>query len=391
MRNIFRRTLRQWSPGWILPLALLALPRCSSFSSGGDVSFTADRGASLLSSAVFCDIQQPPGRRCANATDKALGIRLESAAIELATGQKSTIGLDESPDARGRCGGEPEAVLFQGQFPDGQPVCLNCSRIGAPPLPYADASALCVALCKDLFKSSGQPGDPALFCTGERAHVSTNFVPAGGACFDGVCLDVGTPRADFLDPRRAPEPVTWGDLIGVGVTGTTLFRTTPTPGPGVFDAGAASVQVIGSGDAYVEFTAVGLDKTRLCGLTSGAPPDTNPGFDSIEFAVDLFKDGHVYIFEQGVKIAGPDTDPAHLNSFGTYQNGEKYRITLKNNFDGSAKVTYSRLTGSCTDGSVCPEQPLFTSSRPAHYPIRVDSSFHDQGATLNNVRLVRIR
>jgi hypothetical protein len=375
----------------VIPLALIALPGCGTLLTVDDVTYTSDRGPGPHPSAVFCDAPLPPGRRCATANDKAMGIRLSAAAIALVTGQKSTIGLDDSPEARGRCSGEPEAVLFQDQFPDGHPVCVDCSRIGAPPLPYADANALCVADCKDLFVASGQSGDPALFCA-VLAHVSTNFVPSGSACYDGACSDVGVPRPDFFDPRRSPEPVVWGDLAGVGVTGTTLIRTSPTPpNPQVFDAGAASTQLFTRGDGYVEFTVNEVDKSRLCGLSSGAPPDTNPDAASIGFAIDLFKDGRLYIFEKGAKVAGPDTDPGHMNSFGPYQGGEKYRINVRDNFDGSAKISYTRVTASCAVGNLCPEQVLYTSTASASYPIRVDTSFHDQGATLADVRVVRIR
>jgi hypothetical protein len=77
-----------------------------------------------------------------------------------------------------------------------------------------------------------------------------------------------------------------------------------------------------------------------------------------------------------------------------------FRVTVKDNLDGSgsfapmggtATVVYSRLTGSCTDGSVCAEEVLYTSQLQAHYPLRVDSSFRENLGTLTNVRLVRIR
>jgi hypothetical protein len=392
MPDTLKRLLHAGSAGWVIPLALLALPGCGDLLAVEGVTYTSDRGTGPHVNAVFCDVPRSPGRRCATAADKAIGIRLSAAAIALVTGQKSTIGLDDSPEALARCSGEPEAVLFQSEFPDGHAVCVDCGgAIGAPPHAYADANTLCVSECKDLYVATGQPGDPALFCA-FLSHVSTNFAPSGSACYDGACSDGGIPLPDFVDPRRTPEPVVWGDLAGVGVTGTTLIRTAPTPpNPQVFDAGAASTQLFTHGDGYVEFTVNEVDKSRLCGLSSGAPPDTNPDAASIGFAFDLFKDGHIYLFEKGTKIAGPDTDPGHQNSFGVYQTGEKYRINVRDNFDGTAKITYSRVTASCSVGNLCPDQLLYTSTSPAPYPIRVDSSFHDQGATLSDVRVVRIR
>ena len=59
---------------------------------------------------VFCDIEKPLERHCATAIEKATGVRLNAAAVALVAGQSGgNIGLDESPEARARCGGEPEA------------------------------------------------------------------------------------------------------------------------------------------------------------------------------------------------------------------------------------------------------------------------------------------
>ena len=64
---------------------------------------------------------------------------------------------------------------------------------------------------------------------------STNF-PASG-CFDNACSDGGTLRSDFVDPRRTPEAVAWGDLIGTTAAANSLTRTAPTTGN--FDGTAA--------------------------------------------------------------------------------------------------------------------------------------------------------
>ena len=105
------------------------------------------------------------------------------------------------------------------------------------------------------------------------------------------------------------------------------------------------------------------------------------------FGIDVFKDGRFYVFEQGTKIAGPDLN----QSFGPYVAGETFRVHVKDNFDGTANVTYSRLTASCTDGSPCPETVFYTSTAKGTYPLRVDSSFREQSGTLSNARLVRIK
>jgi hypothetical protein len=380
----------RWSNiGWLWPLALLAWPGCSSFSSGGNTQTI--RGPLPQSSAVFCDIEQPPGRHCASDAEVAIGIPLSEAALALVTGLRSPVGLDDSPAARCGADNRPQAVPFLGQFPDGQAVCLNCSVIGPAPQPYPDAGAVCFAMCKDLYASNGGTGDAAAFCR-DHARPSTNFFPDGGACFSGACRDSGTPTTDFLDPRRFPEPVVWQDLIGVTFADGTLTRSTATPAdPLTFDAGAASSQVIKPGDGYLEFTASETDTSRLIGLATGAPPDNNPNYQNIAAAIDLFKDGYLYLFENGAKVHGPVDDPAHLYAFRQYHTGERYRITVRDNFDGTAKVVYSFIAASCLDGHPCADEPFYTSTFSAHYPLRVDSSFHEHGATLKNARIVRIR
>ena len=182
-----------------------------------------------------------------------------------------------------------------------------------------------------------------------------------------------------------PGAVDWQNRISVDVRGDLLVRTSgPVNG---FDAGAASSQSITSGDGYVQFTAIETNTARLCGLSSGASPDTDPSYQNISFAIDLFTDGRFYVFEQGTKIPGPDLN----QSFGTYSAGDTFRVRVKDNFDGTANVTYVRLTASCQDGAVCPESVFYTSTAKALYPVRVDSSFRELNATLSHVLFVGIR
>src|SRR5690349_7948550 len=116
---------------WFWPLALLTLPSCgleTSGTCGAACSFNADPGPTPRTSAIFCDIEKPSGRHCASADEiDAIGIRLAAGAEALIVGHSSNIGLDYSPTATSHCGGGPEAVVFEGKFPDGLPVCLNCS------------------------------------------------------------------------------------------------------------------------------------------------------------------------------------------------------------------------------------------------------------------------
>lgn len=395
MRAILQ-LLRGWpATGWFWVVALLTLPNCS-FNVAGlpGLEPNFDPGDLPRSSGIFCDIERPDTRRCASSDDLMVGVRLSAGAVALATGQRSIIVIDESPAARARCGGQPEAFTAQGSFPDGDLLCLNCGVIGTT---YADANAACVARCLDVFSPTGPnvPPDPAAvaFCTAERAHASTNFLPLS-ACFANVCSEGGTRLDTFVDPRRAPEAVTWTDLIGVTALGNSLTRSAPETTPGAFDAGAASVQWVTRGDAYVEFSAAETNLSHVIGfaqIPDGCAfpcPDADPSLADISFAISLNRDGNFYLIEGGVLLMGPGVN----GSFGTYTAGERFRVSLRDHADGTATVTYSRLVGACGVGVPCPETVFFThTGGTPRYPFRVDASFRETAATLGDVRIVRIQ
>jgi len=387
MRHVIASSVRWLRVGWFWPLVLLALPDCG-FSSHAFVG-NFDPGPLPHTAAVFCDIEQPLARHCATEADKTNGIRLAAGAVALTNGSASGIALDFSADALNRCGGQPEAVGFQAAFPTGSLVCMNSSVIGTT---YADATAVCVTQCEDVFSPAGaeNPPDPQVvaFCTA-HAHPSTNM-PTNPPFFDAGCTDAGNRNESFIDPRQSPEPVVWQDLIGVaasGPDGNTLTRTAPNTG--AFDAGAASAQTITAGDAFVELTATETNTGRFGGLSSGAS-DPDATFRTIGFGLDLFNDAHVYIFETGSVQTGP-TPTANGPSFGTYASGDRFRVHATDNFDGTATISYAKVTGPCNDGAPCGETVFYTSPTKAAYPLRVDSSFNQIGGTLTNVRLARIR
>ena len=227
-----------------------------------------------------------------------------------------------------------------------------------------------------IFPNVPPTADTLAFCN-THAKVSTNF-PLN-ACFEGACTMEGTLRLDFEDPRRIPEPVDWINLNGVSATGGTLTRS--APGTGQYDAGASSSQLIAGGDAYVEFTATGTDGARLLALSSGPPPAGILTLNDIGFGTLVEFGGLLFVFESGNVVS----------SFGSYASGEKFRIKLRDNFNGTATVTYVRITGPCVDGTPCNETVFHTSTNPATYPVRVDALFREQGATITDARIVRIR
>jgi hypothetical protein len=393
MRDFLKTGVRLGRTHWFWPLALLTLPNCSFHVNGLPSNFKQSDGP--YNSVIFCDIEEKTGRHCpVSQAEIDSGVPLAAAATALATGRTSDHALDFSPDALARCAGKPEVVTFAGPFPEGFPVCMNCSADVGPAKLYPDEASVCQTKCWDLNGSDVPPtADTTAFCAA-HASISTNFAPTlGSLCLDGACLDAGTLRNDFVDPRRPPDPVIWGDLIGTatsGIAGNTLTRSAATTGN--FDAGAASTELITKGDAYVEFTANETNTARLGGLSEGPPPDNNPDFISIGWAIDLFKDGCVYIFESGVKQPGSVATCATPQAFAGYMAGQKFRVNVTDNNDAghTATISYALVTASCSPGMPCPTSVLYTSPTPAHYPLRVDSSFREQGGTLGDVNLVRI-
>jgi hypothetical protein len=87
-----------------------------------------------------------------------------------------------------------------------------------------------------------------------------------------------------------------------------------------------------------------------------------------------------------IPVAGPFT-PAWFV-------GEKFRINITDNHDGTASLSFSRLPSSCTPGLACTASvfypaPLETAPTAA-YPLRVDASFREGLATVKNATIMRI-
>ena len=416
MRDFLRSTGGPVWMGLFWPLVLLALSgglltvlSSCALQAGGlpGLPSAFDGGPEPRTSAVMCDIPKVPSpgsNDCANSTETGFGMSMSRAAVALVQGESSSLALDVSPAATNACGGFPRKIEFQGAFPDGYAVCLNCGT--QMPVPYKDANDVCVAQCIDLINHGDGPepeGGAESFCQ-LNARVSTNFDKT--TCFENACSSGGTLLPNFVDPRRTQEPVKWVDLIGTTPTGNTLTRTLPTSNPVNFDAGAASDQLIMKGDAWVEFEAAENNQGHAVGLSAvpvlpgGVPVDGDPSLKDIDFAIVLRTDGNVYIFEGGTKIIGPGVN----GSIGTYNAGDRFRVRVTDNNDllpHTATITYTRLTAPCTPAPpgtappgvlVCPEIQIGsqTASSPT-YPLRVDASLNQAGATLTNVTLVRIK
>ena len=160
MTDWLKSSLRWLSAGWFWPLVLLVLPTCGLSTSGVPVSPLLDQGKGDLTFGVFCDIPKANTPRCATDYDIMNGVPLQKAALALNTGQQSYIGLDYSPaalmkSASMNCLNQPLAIDFEGTFPNGYVVCLNCT--GGFPSAHADGNAVRAAQCHDLIYYYGSP------------------------------------------------------------------------------------------------------------------------------------------------------------------------------------------------------------------------------------------
>ncbi len=386
---------RRLMSGGLWLLVLFALPNCTLDRSGIVSLQNLDRGAFPWQGAVFCQIEKPL-RRCASTLtdeERASAIRIAEAAIALVEGRSSTIGIDDSLDAIVRCGPGGEAVLFEGPFPEGLPVCLNCDSIG-PTAPNPSPLAVCQRRCYDFYgvvdgEGSYGPDIPPhpevqAFCD-SRANVAVNMPDS---CLAGVCD--GGLRDDFVDPRRAFEGVGWTDHIGSTSSGDGSDLVRSAPATGAYDAGAVSLQWITRGDAFAEFGVTGDQRIGLTEIPAACPSpcaDTDPGVGAIGFAIEANADGRIYVYERGVKVEGPDIN----GSFGTFSNGERFRIALRDNGDDTATVAYQRVVSTCLPGAPCLTTVLSTSTGRPRYPFRVDASLKDPAKPVVSLRYARVK
>jgi hypothetical protein len=423
MRDFLNSGCRWLRTGWFFAFVLLALPNCGLNTRGNHVGEPqgdcqpeeecpapceppdpecpsvppkAFEPGPNATNAIMCDISKPEDEDvdyCATQAeiDDDVNISNTQAATALSTGKTRSFVLDWSDASLNECGGKPKKIEMFGPYPQGLTLCLNCgSQI---PSVYATPVKACIAKCKDLVNAGTIPAEGTdAFCLA-NTKTSTNYDK--DICYEGVC-DNGTPLppGSFIDPRLTQEPVKWVDHIGTddtGVDNNTLTRIAPTTGQTIadFNAGAASAQTILSGDAWIEFGAPEVDRDRVLSVRASCAdasncPDADPSLDAFGFGLDMNLDGQVYVVESApaLMIFGP---------FGPYTPTERYRVRVRDNHNGTATISYSRIVGVCAPGTECTEDVFFTSVATPPYPLRVDTSFHLQGGTLSNVTIVRIK
>ena len=146
----------------------------------------------------------------------------------------------------------------------------------------------------------------------------------------------------------------WTNLANVSASGNSLTKSGGCGG--CADAGAASQQAVASGTGYLEFSVSETDTLRFIGFSTGS---TGTAPDRIAAALRL-QAGRAEVRESGV-----------YRSEIAVTTGDVLRITV-----GGGSVKYSK------NGTV-----FYTSSTQPAYPLVINTSLLDLGATIKNVTI----
>jgi cysteine-rich repeat protein len=184
--------------------------------------------------------------------------------------------------------------------------------------------------------------------TGTEECDDGNTEPGDGC--DEVC---SLESSGGSDPGAFGPAVNWTHIVGVSQTGDDLVKVATTGG---WESGAVTTRSIVN-DGAVEFTTAEADRAKAVGLSQG---DGSQHYEDIDFAFLLTDAGTVQIYEQGV-LRG---------NFGAYAAGDVFRVEVT-----GETVRYRR------NGA-----QLFVSTVTPIFPLIVDTSLNQTGATVRDVR-----
>lgn len=193
--------------------------------------------------------------------------------------------------------------------------------------------------------------------TRNRAGTPSGGLPVvGRKAYDVTASYLGLTRkysvsGPLSTTSGSGQNVNWQNVVGVTASGNSLSK----PGAAGWDAGASSVQNLGSGGGYVQFTASETNTYRMLGLSNG---DSNQVYTDIDFALYEVADGSLQVYEGG----------AFRGTFGSYSPGDTLQVVVS-----GSTVTYKK------NGVT-----IYTSSTAPTYPLLVDTSLYSTGATLSN-------
>lgn len=169
---------------------------------------------------------------------------------------------------------------------------------------------------------------------------------------------VGLNTTVELTAPETTQGVTWtnlGYVFDASVDRSGLLKTRGTTS---WDAGTYSNEQIPSGEGFLEFIATETNTHRMVGLANG---NSNNNWNDIDYAFYLLNNGTVQIREYGSNSVWAST----------YQTGDVFRIAV----DAGTVRFYQNGT------------LVRTAPQAATYPLNVDTSFHNMGATVRGFRI----
>ncbi len=158
------------------------------------------------------------------------------------------------------------------------------------------------------------------------------------------------------------EHVAWVNQVNCTLAGNTLKKTRGRNDAA--DAGASSRQKLNAGDGYLEFTALETDKERYVGL-SAAPAGTEA--ETMDFALHL----------TGLPARGAFA--AEVREWGRYQAETTY----------TAKTVFRIAVANGVVSYYKNDEEFYVSTIKPLYPLTVDVTFINLGATVSNATLAQ--
>ncbi|MEO5951575.1 MAG: hypothetical protein ABIQ44_03815, partial [Chloroflexia bacterium] len=167
-----------------------------------------------------------------------------------------------------------------------------------------------------LYTSSGSPVYPMSMDTSiyyEGSSISNAIICGDfGNAPTPTAVGSTTPTSTSTPIPGGCEPVLWTDGVNVNVSGNTITKNAGGLG---WNAGAVSSQALQSGDGYVQMTATS-GSNLMFGLGN---TDTNQSYNDIEFALYVYQDGSLYVFESGT----------NKGLVGTYTTGDALKVAIE--------------------------------------------------------------
>ncbi|MTI20781.1 T9SS type A sorting domain-containing protein [Fulvivirga sp. RKSG066] len=154
--------------------------------------------------------------------------------------------------------------------------------------------------------------------------------------------------------KEAIEQVVFTDIVNIEATGNDISKE--QGGNNNWNAGVASLNSV-KDNGYLEFTIGDQNTDKIVGLSN---TNADADFGTVQFGFDLENDRDIKIYESGIQREG---------TYGNYSIGDIFKIAVE---DG---VVHYYWNGTL----------LYLSNVTPTLPLIADISFHDEGASINDV------